>query len=78
MLGVADPRRLFILQTDAFNSGLGAVLSRLGEDAVEYTSRTLLPKEVRYSVVEKESLAILWALQLFRVYTSVDRNSLNA
>ena len=52
----------FILQTDASDYGVGAVLSQRdnnGDDhAVAYYSKKLLPREIRYSVVEKECLAI--------------------
>ena len=52
----------FILQTDTFDYGVGAVLSQRdnnGDDhPVAYYSKKLLPKEIRYSIVEKECLAI--------------------
>ncbi|XDV12076.1 hypothetical protein PO909_000820 [Leuciscus waleckii] len=35
---------------------------------VAYISRKLFPREVRYSTVEKEGLAIKWALDSFRYY----------
>ena len=51
----------FILQTDASERGVGAVLSQednMGKDhPVAYYSKKLLPREVRYSTVEKECLA---------------------
>lgn len=71
VLGVVDPSKPFVLQTDASNLGLGAVLSQQGvngEHPVAYASRKLLPREVKYSVIEKECLAIVWALRLFHVY----------
>ena len=51
--------------------GLGAVLSqvRVGEEhPVTYISRKLLPNEKNYSTVEKEALAIKWALDKLRYY----------
>lgn len=61
----------FILQTDASDRGLGAVLlqeAMEGRHPVAYISRKLFPREVRYSTVEKETLAIKWALDSFRYY----------
>ena len=69
---VADPAKPYILQTDASDRGLGAVLSQrepLGEEhPVALVSRKLLPTETKYSTIEKECLAIVWALQFFPVY----------
>lgn len=62
----------FILQTDASESGVGAVLSQTddeGEDhPIGYFSRKLLPREEKYSTIEKECLAIKLGIQAFRVY----------
>ncbi|KAG7485602.1 hypothetical protein JOB18_014053 [Solea senegalensis] len=61
----------FILQTDASNSGLGAVLSQEVEGVdrpVLYISRKLAQREVSYSTVEKECLAIRWAVGALRYY----------
>ena len=67
-----DFTRPFILQTDALDRGVGAVLSQrddTGEDhPVGYFSKKLLPREERSSTVEKECLAIKLAIQAFRVY----------
>lgn len=61
----------FIVQTDASGVGLGAVLLQgEAEDMlpVQYISRKLFPREVRYSTVEKEALAIKWALDTLKYY----------
>ncbi|KAK5925315.1 hypothetical protein CgunFtcFv8_017849 [Champsocephalus gunnari] len=61
----------FILQTDASDRGLGAVLLQGSSDnrhPVAYISRKLFPREVRYSTMEKEALAIKWALDSLRYY----------
>ena len=71
VLKCPDFEKPFVLQTDASDRGVGAVLSQLyeGEDhPVAYFSRKLLPREEKYSVVEKECLAIKLAVQIFRVY----------
>ena len=61
-----------MLQTDASDRGIGVVLSQMDEDGhdypVAYFSRKLLPREERYSTVEKKSLAIKLGVQAFRVY----------
>lgn len=61
----------FVLQTDASDRGLGAVLLQGppgDRHPIAYISRKLFPREVRYSTVEKEALAIKWALDSFRYY----------
>ncbi|KAL5517792.1 hypothetical protein EMCRGX_G003411 [Ephydatia muelleri] len=62
----------FVLQTDASGRAIGAVLSQVGGDdeehPVAYYSRKLLPREEKYSTVEKECLAIILGIQTFRVY----------
>ena len=49
-----------ITTTDASNKGLGAVLTQVGEEGIEfvvaYASKSLSPTEERYSVIEKETL----------------------
>ena len=55
----------FVLQTDVSGRGLGAVLSQQvrGVDRpVLYISRKLSEREARYSTVERECLAIRWAV----------------
>ncbi len=55
----------FILQTDASDTGLGAVQSQIQEGKehpVIYISRKLTPAESKYAAVEKEALAIKWAV----------------
>ena len=67
-----DFDRPFVLQTDASDRGIGAVLSQYDDEGQErpvaFYSRKLLPREERYSVVEKECLAIKLATHAFRVY----------
>ena len=61
-----------IVSTDASNSGLGAVLfvedPVLGRHVVEFASRTLSETERRYSVTEKEALALVWSVERWRHY----------
>ena len=63
--------KTFILQTDASGRGVGAVLSQLkdgSDQPLAYFSRKLLPREERYSTIEKECLAIRLGVQAFHVY----------
>ena len=60
-----------MVQTDASEVGLGAVLSQVqkGEEhPILYSSRKLFPHERRYSTLEKECLAVKWALETLRYY----------
>ena len=61
-----------MLQTDASDVGIGAVLSQLDDQGtdhpVAYFSRKLLLREQKYSAIEKECLSIKLATQAFRVY----------
>lgn len=58
-------------QTDASEVGLGAVLSQV-QDGVEhpvtYISSKLLKHECNYATVEKECLAIKWAVEHLKYY----------
>ena len=71
VLASPDFEKPFILQTDASEYGVGAVLSQRdkagGDHPIAYFSRKLLPREVRYSTVE-ECLAIKLGMETFRVY----------
>ena len=72
MLRSPDFTKPFVLQTDASERGVGAVLSQLDDNGddhpVAYFSRKLLPREEKYSTVEKECLAIKLVVQSFNVY----------
>ena len=63
ILKVAEPNKQYVLQTDASEQGLGAVLSQIKENGEEhpvaFASRKFLPREKNYSVIEKECLAIV-------------------
>ena len=61
----------FILDTDASNSGVGAVLSQVSsgeEKVVAYYSRTLSKSERNYCVTRRELLAAILAIRNFHHY----------
>ncbi|GFU31156.1 retrovirus-related Pol polyprotein from transposon 297 [Trichonephila clavipes] len=72
ILRQVDPKKPFIIRTDASSYALGAVLlqgeSPTDEQPVEYASRLLSSAEKNYSTTEREALAVVWALSKFRGY----------
>ncbi|KAL0192714.1 hypothetical protein M9458_011010, partial [Cirrhinus mrigala] len=61
----------FLLLTDASDTGLGAVLSQVQEGEehpILYISRKMIPAKRNYAAVEKEALAIKWAVLELRYY----------
>lgn len=62
----------FTLQVDASQIGAGAVFLQENDEGVEcpvsFFSRKFNKLQQNYSVIEKEVLAIIWALQHFEVY----------
>ena len=60
-----------ILCTGASDVGVGAVLMQEFNDdklPIVYASRKLNPAETRYSTIERECLAIVWATKIFHPY----------
>lgn len=71
VLKLPNLNETFILQTDASDLGVGAVLLQY-EDGVKkpvaYASKKLTKEQVNYSTIEKECLAIVWSVQKFQRY----------
>ena len=62
------PTDRFILTTDASDVGLRAILSTEQGTTIEFASRALSATETKYSTIEKECLAIVWATRKFHHY----------
>ncbi|PIO55133.1 hypothetical protein TELCIR_23484, partial [Teladorsagia circumcincta] len=64
-----DPNLPIIVAADASNCGIGATLSHRfpngSEKVVYHTSRCLTPAQKNYSQIEKEALALIFAVQKF-------------
>ena len=67
-----DASRQLVLACDASQYGLGGVLSHIMDDGQErtiaYTSRTMTAAETNYSQLEKEVLAVVFAVGKFHDY----------
>ena len=72
ILAFPDYTKPFTLDTDASDTGVGAVLSQLDDNGAErvvaYASRTLSRAERRYCVTRKELLEVVTFLKHFRPY----------
>ena len=68
-----DPNKPFILQTDASSYAVGAVLGqRLDSDGpvlpIQCISKKLNESQRRYSTIEREAYAVVWAVQKLSFY----------
>ena len=71
ILGYPKDDGLFILDTDASDVGIGAVLSQIQNDkevVISYGSRALSQQERNYCVTRKELLAIVHHVKVFKDY----------
>ncbi|CAK1597933.1 unnamed protein product [Parnassius mnemosyne] len=71
LLALYDPTAPVEVHTDASKMGIGAILMQRHNDAVHpvaYYSRQTSPEEQRFHSYELETLALVTALQKFRVY----------
>ncbi|TYK01362.1 reverse transcriptase [Cucumis melo var. makuwa] len=67
LLGIADVTKPFEVETDAFDYTLEGVLLQNGH-SIAYESRKLNAAERRYTVSEKEMLAVVHCLRAWRQY----------
>lgn len=63
-----NENNVFQLTTDASGKAIGGVLSNKNNRPVAFASRNLNKGELNYSTIEKELLAIVWAVGHFRPY----------
>ena len=71
VLQQAKDEEPFFLKTDASGIAIGAVLVQGEKDQehpIEYASRLLTSAERNYSTIEREALALIWAVAKFRGY----------
>ena len=71
ILALPNDEGTYVVDTDASDFGLGAVLSQeqFGtEKVIAYASRTLNAAEIKYETTRKELLALVYGLKQFRQY----------
>ncbi|MBW0514846.1 hypothetical protein O181_054561 [Austropuccinia psidii MF-1] len=66
-----NPSLPTIVETDASNYALGAILSQVsdsGKNPIAFNSRTPISEELNYELHDKELLGIVWALKRWRAF----------
>ena len=68
MLQYYDPTKELTVHCDASDRSIGAALLQ-DDQPLEFSSRSLKDVETRYAVIEKELLAVVWAVERYHQYT---------
>ena len=71
VMAYPDPKAVFVLDTDASQDGIGAVLSQIingQEKVISYGSRVLSKPERQYCITRRELLAVIHFVKYFRHY----------
>ena len=67
VMSYVDPRKQTEIIVDASPVGLGGLLMQDGK-VISYASRALSDVESRYSLTERETLAVVWSVEHFHLY----------
>ena len=62
-----DPQKEIVIECDSSQKGLGACILKDGKP-VNFSSRSLIDAETRYCNLERELLAVAWAVNHYRQY----------
>lgn len=77
-----SPDQPIVIETDASDFAIGAIISHPDKDnpkilrPIAYHSRKLSPAELNYEIYDKEMLAIVEALRVWRAYTEGSRHQI--
>ena len=66
-LAYYDVTKDVVIQVDACKTGLGAILLQEGRP-VAYASKALTPTQLKYAIIEKEMMAVLFGCEKFHQY----------
>ena len=79
VLKLPDLMKLFVLRTDASGITVAAILLQENKGKlypVGYASKKLSLAEVKYPIIEKECLAVVWGIRRFKLYLAGKRFTL--
>jgi hypothetical protein len=67
-----DYKKDFILETDASNTGVGAILLQIGKNGekkvIKPAAKKFAENETKWGITEKELFAVIWAIRRFDEY----------